>query len=138
MKIYSAYDPPPKELLVCSKGEGKTKQSEAKACDINVIVKRFHKTGVLPIANRSAFFADVSQMGDYVTVMGHIREASEAFERLPSKVRKQFDNNPGLFLDFCADPANRQEMVDMGLIEDVGAVQDVPVDSQPAEKAEGA
>lgn len=130
MKIFSAYDPPPSKPLVC--GRGRTRQSDAESCDVNVIVRRYHKTGVLPVANREVFFADVSQLGDYFTVLNHVREAEKGFMRLPAAVRTRFGNDAAAFLDFCGNPENRGELVEMGLIEDVGAVSNVPDDSQNA------
>ena len=103
-----------------------TKQSEAEACDINNIVRRYAGTGALPSTNRAAFFADVSEMGDYREALDRIREAQNAFMELPSDLRKRFKDDPAEFLDFCADPDNREEMVELGLIENVSDVVNLP------------
>lgn len=100
-------------------GPGRTRQSEAKACDINNIISRYKKTGVLPPASRQGLFMDVSQVGDYREAVTRVNMAQTAFMQLPAKVRSKFDNDPALFLDFCSDPGNREEMVELGLIEDV-------------------
>jgi hypothetical protein len=35
---------------------------------------------------------------------------------LPADIRFRFLNDPGRFVDFCSDPANRDEMSKMGLL----------------------
>lgn len=37
------------------------------------------------------------------------------FDTLPSKLRLRFGNDPAEFLSFVEDPANDQEMIDLGL-----------------------
>lgn len=99
-------------------GPGRTKQSFAEQSDINRIILRFKKTGVLENASvRQGVFADVSQLGDYHSVVHRVRLAEEAFETLPSGVRKKFNNDPGQLLSFLGDPENRSEAVKLGLIE---------------------
>lgn len=39
----------------------------------------------------------------------------KSFMTLPASVRERFANDPGEFLKFAEDPANLDEMVDMGL-----------------------
>ena len=98
--------------------KSRTRQADAAGVDINAIMKKYEKTGVLPVQGREAFYADVSQMGDYRTALEQVRMANDAFMQLPAAVRSKFDNEPALFLDFCSDDSNRAEMVEMGLIED--------------------
>ncbi len=78
---------------------------------------KYQKTGILPIANRETFFADVTQVTDYRGALENVRIAQEAFRQLPAPIRTRFDNDPAIFLDFTADPENRDEMIQMGLIE---------------------
>lgn len=94
-----------------------TKQSEAAATDINVIMKRYEQTGLLPQAVREAVFTDVSQVGDFRTALEVIRVAQEGFMQLPAQVRAEFRNDPAEFVDFCSDPGNRARMVELGLVE---------------------
>lgn len=97
--------------------DGKTRQADAEACDINVIMRRYEKTGMLPtMAQVEGYFADVSDMGDYRTALSVVREADGMFMALPAEVRRRFDNDPAAFVDFMADPANRDEAVKLGLV----------------------
>lgn len=116
VKVYSEYDPPPKPVLAKFE-KTLTRDSEAKDCDVNVIMARYEKTGMLPVDNRQAFFADVSEMGDYRSALHQVKMADEFFMSLPAKVRSRFDNDPAAFLDFVSDPASRDEMVELGLLE---------------------
>ncbi len=134
VKIYTAYSPPPK-VVMKKFGDSLTRQSEAASCNINKIMEKYEKTGVLPVMKREEFFADVSSMGDYRQALSQVQMADEAFMELPAKLRARFENDAAMFLDFCSDIANREEMVELGLLEDVsGAVPVVP--EVPAEGAE--
>lgn len=113
--IYTAYNPPPSVPYVCT-GKSLTRQSEAKDCDVNVIMARYEKTGVIPVQSREAFYADVSEMGDYRTAVHQVKMAEEYFGSLPARVRSEFDNDPAAFLDFVSDPENRGKMVELGLL----------------------
>ncbi len=116
---YSAVDTPPKVLVGIDPPWGKslTKQSEAKATNINTIVAQYDKTGLLPQVGRAALFADVSDAPDYRTALDLIRQADELFMGIPARVRSRFDNDPAVFLDWTSQPGNRDEMIEMGLIE---------------------
>jgi len=98
-------------------GYSLTDQSMAPECDINKIMLRWQKTGVLE--HRNTFegqygdFINVPQ--DYHSAMNQVIEAEEMFSSLPAKLRKRFGNDPGAYLDFVADPENASELVKMGL-----------------------
>lgn len=114
--VYSYYNRPPKVKLVCPE-ETRTRQSERDACDVNKIMARFEKTGLLPVDGRDAYFANVSQMGDFREAMEHVRLGERFFSQMPAAVRSRFDNDPAAFLDFVADPENEAELRSMGLLE---------------------
>ncbi len=116
VRIHHAYDPPPK-VRISKWGKSRTRQSEAAALDINNIMRKYEKTGILPVEGREAFYADVSTMPDYRSALAAVESADDAFMALPAAVRSRFDNEAALFLDFCSDPDNRDEMVTMGLLE---------------------
>ena len=88
-------------------------------CDINRIMLKYQKTGVLDHAKTyQGQYSDFSQVtGDYQEHMNAVIQANEMFMSLPSSVRKQFDNDPGEFLAFVDDPNNADEMVSLGLRE---------------------
>jgi len=106
-------------IVDCSGDKIRTKQSFKKECDINHIMNRFRKTGILTpdiLTRRTAQFADVSEVGDFQHCQEKIVNAQRAFDELPALIRSRFDNEPGKLLDFCANPENRAEAIDLGII----------------------
>jgi phage internal scaffolding protein len=106
-----------------------TKQSFKDRCDINQIVGRFQKTGLVDhVARFNGDYADLVDVPDYHDAMNKIIAANECFISLPSSLRKRFNNDPGEFLDFVGNPDNRDEMVELGLCEPIapGAVPASP------------
>lgn len=114
VEIRSAFSPR-KRVAIKFEGNGRTKQSEKDACDVNLIVKRFIATGELPSGNmRSPVFGDVTGL-EFRGMMDVIAAAQAAFEALPASVRKRFANDPAEFVEFCSDAENASEMVKLGL-----------------------
>jgi len=96
--------------------EGRTKQSMKDECDINLIMKKFEKTGILPdMIKENPQYGDFSEPIEYRESLEIVRHAKEQFENLSAKVRARFDNNPEAFLEFATNPENAKEMVDLGL-----------------------
>lgn len=90
-------------------------QSERDNCDVNLIVDRFQKTGVLPTMNKTPQYGDFSQLPDYQESLNTVIAAQKAFMTLDARIRKQFDNNPAEFLDFVDDPKNGDKLIEWGL-----------------------
>lgn len=92
-----------------------TKQSMAAECDINVIMARYQRTGVVPqmIGGR---FEDVSHVTSYHDAWNIILEAQDAFLRLPATVRKAFNNDPGEFLAAFEDPESHAMLRELGIM----------------------
>ncbi|QXP08116.1 MAG: internal scaffolding protein [Arizlama microvirus] len=97
-----------------------TKQSFSQECDINVIMARFEKTGILSSENaQTPRYGDFSDVIDYDESLRVVMEADEAFMSLPAKVRARFENDPSQLIEFVRDPANVDEAVSLGLMEPV-------------------
>lgn len=97
-----------------------TKQAFRDECDINHIMKRFKKIMNEDFLEKyngyvGGQFGDFSEVADYRTALDQLKRANSVFEALPSIVRKRFDNDPALFLDFCQDPKNLDELRELGL-----------------------
>ena len=95
----------------------RTQQHHKDECDINTIVRRFALTGQLPDNIRIPKYGDFDVVNDYHSAMNAVATANEAFDALPAAIRTKFQNDPGAFVDFCSDEANREELIKMGLIE---------------------
>jgi phage internal scaffolding protein len=86
-------------------------------CDINVIVERFGVTGQLPQTPLEPSYGDFSGVSDYHTALNAIRASEEAFMALPGKLRAKFDNDPNALLQFLQSEDNRNEAIELGLID---------------------
>jgi len=115
-KFKSAYGPKLRVALSFAENSRWTKQSFKDECDINNVMGRYLSTGEMPVINqRAPEYLDVTGI-DYQSAMELVAGAQSLFEDIPSNVRNRFQNDPGLFLDFCSDPKNREEMAKMGLL----------------------
>ena len=115
-----------------------TKQSFKEECDINNIVRKFETQGILPDNIRSnPQYGDFTNLPSYQESLNVVIEANERFTDLPAKVRKRFDNDPGKLIDFCQDPKNLDEMVELGLAKrprkDGDIIETPPKPRRPAE-----
>jgi len=93
----------------------RTQQHQRDESDINVIVRRYMKTGVLPAAVLSPFYAEFEESLSFQDAQAKIVAAREAFSLVPADVRARFQNNPALFHDFVIDPANKEEPIKLKL-----------------------
>lgn len=94
----------------------RTKQSFKEESDINSVLKKYARTGVLDAkAVDSGIYGDFSNAVTYQEAMNTVIRAQEQFAGLPSFVRNKFRNDPTEFLAFVEDSANADELVRMGL-----------------------
>lgn len=113
--IYSAYSPKIPFQLTCTTN-GRTKQSFKDECDINTIIKRFLKTGVLDFqAKNEPRYGDCSGI-EYQAAQNTVAAAKSLFNELPAALRARFENEPAKFLDFVNDDRNREEATKLGLL----------------------
>lgn len=93
-----------------------THQSFKDDCDIDKILKRYARTGVLEHVNTYKFdYADFLNVQDYHSSFNQVLNAQSMFMSLPAQIRSRFSNDPGLFLAFVQDPTNHNDLVSMGL-----------------------
>lgn len=94
-----------------------TKQSHRDECDINRIMAKYEKTGVIDHVNTyQGNYGDATGVTSYHQAMNQIRAADDAFMSLPSQIRAKFQNDPGTFLEFMDDPENNDEKILLGLL----------------------
>lgn len=91
------------------------KQSMAAECDINVIMARYQRTGVVPQIIGGAY-EDVSHVTSYHDAWNIILEAQDMFMRLPAQVRKAFDNDPAKLLAAIEDPESHAMLRELGIM----------------------
>jgi len=99
-------------------------------CDINVIVERFGVTGQLPVRAIEPTYGDFSGVTDYHTALNKIKAAEAEFMALPAKLRAKFDHDPNALLNFLENEANRDEAIELGLIDGEPVVRPIVSDAE--------
>lgn len=103
--------------LDCSVEPSMTKQSFADECDINKIMERYEKTGVMSEGRRMYEFGEAISEYSYQESLNAVLFADEQFSNLPARVRDRFGNDPVQLLKFLEDPKNRDEAIELGLVD---------------------
>ncbi len=112
---------PPQCEGVHTGSESPVQQHFQEESDINSIVGRYDKTGVLA---SSQGYGGVAKWGDFSNVQtlqqaqDGLIKANEAFMALPSKIRDRFQNDPKKLVDFCSNPENKKEAQFLGILPD--------------------
>lgn len=108
-----------RRVVHACEGKSLTEQHHASEVNINSIVSRYAKTGVLPVRGGNPSYGDFTGVEDYHSACEAVRQAEAAFMTLPPEVRKRFGNDPGELIDFVSDEGNRAEAVRLGLVAEV-------------------
>lgn len=120
LPFFTAYGPK-RRLKHRDPGEPFVQQHFRDQCNINKIMERYERTGVMAGPQGRGgrpMFGDVSMIGDYQNALQTVSDANEAFESLPAEIRKRFDNNPAALVDFVKNPQNRDEAIELGMLPD--------------------
>ena len=97
-------------------GASLTKQAEKDDTDINLILKKYNRTGLMPHVNMlQGMYGDFSTANDYHASLNAVQRAQDAFMALPATIRSRFDNDPAAFLEFMSDDKNLDEAYSLGL-----------------------
>lgn len=116
----------------------RTQQHMAAACDINNIMSRYEKTGVIEHGNRARPEYGFVPAVDFREAVEIIKNGETRFAELPAALRRRFNDSPVEFLDFVSDPANLDEMRSLGLAkpESGTPVEGTPPNEPPAASEE--
>ncbi len=91
--------------------DGRTKQSFKNGTDINRILAKAHKTGVISHLNKyGAIYGDFSDMPDLLQANERLARGQQIFDELPSEVRAEFRQEIGEFYKYVNDPANKDDL----------------------------
>lgn len=94
-----------------------TQQQHKDECDINNIIRKYDKTGLIKhVARFEAKFGDFTGL-DFRQMQQTVIDAKNQFAQLPMEIRKRFDNNPEKLIEFMEHPENRDEAIKLGLID---------------------
>ena len=117
-KTEETYTPAPRKSVAIdfSNSPSRTKSEFKDEVNINTIVKKAMRTGVLPSGDRQPLYADFTQLNSYESAQLAIAEAKSSFENLPSNIRAKFDNDVTELLDFVDNEDNKEEAIQLGLL----------------------
>lgn len=89
--------------LDCSGDEILVKQSEADSCDVNKILEKYARTGILPETREAIWGQDFGDVPSFMEAMERVRMADEAFLALPAELRLECGNDPVKFVEKLQD-----------------------------------
>lgn len=114
--MYSFYREHPRVMKFYDPEDSVTIQSDAEAADINNILDKYRRTGILEhIQTRHAQYGDFSEIGDYQEKLNTVMAVTEVFNSLPVDVREEFDNDPANFIEYASQQENRERLSQLGL-----------------------
>lgn len=94
-----------------------TQQQFAEDCDINCIISKFTKTGLLTHVKESqGSYGDFLKIPDYQTSLNLITQAQSDFNLLPPQLRSKFQNDPNNLINYLSQPQNQDEAIKLGLL----------------------
>ena len=113
-----------------------TQQQFKEESDINTIVDRFMKSGIMPTPVNMPQYMDSEGIFDFQTAMNVVRQADENFMRMDAKVRARFNNSPQEFLDIFGNPDNADEAIRLGLAIPKPVAETIVSAAEPSSKTE--
>ncbi len=104
-----------KHAITFDKSEDMCEQSHKKACDVNSIMARFQKSGIIDHhAKHGLHYGEVPAI-DYREAMEIVATSNSMFAELPSKARQYFDNDPAKFLEYTENPENHTKLTELDI-----------------------
>lgn len=99
----------------------RTKSEFKDDTDINQIVAKYRRTGILPVSAHAsaARYGDFSQIPDYAEMLLRVHAAEDLFNALPSIIRKKFDNNPQEFIKAVQSGSENELVERLGLVREL-------------------
>lgn len=97
-------------------------QSFKDECDVNNIIDRYTRTGVVPdylTQTAEGVYGDFSDVGDFTDMQNKLIQAQASFDALPSEVRRRFDDDPAKLIAFVRNKDNYDEAVKLGIVNKV-------------------
>lgn len=93
-----------------------TKQEFTQQCDPNYILDRFASGQDIEFNTKTPRYGDFTGVPvSYHEALNFIKNAEQAFMELEAPLRAKFQNDPAQFLAFVEDPANAEQLIELGL-----------------------
>lgn len=103
MKIRKRFSERVQVGVACTAEEKRTKGSFKEECDINKIIARAKKSGMLPPSAKVPVYGDFADVPSYQAALDLVIQAEAAFAALPADVRAECFNSPQVFLEKVKD-----------------------------------
>ena len=113
-----------------------TQQHFKDETDINNILRQFNITGLLPEAPLSPRYGDFTGIVDYHTALNAVIAAEDDFMALPAHLRARFQNDPENLINFLNDESNKDEAIQLGLIDQKLIENEQKIEAEIASKGE--
>lgn len=105
-----------KPLAKLPSGNTKMQQHMVRDVDINTILSKYRKTGVIThIARAKAIYGNFTELKDVADAMNVTAKASQVFDSLPAEIRNEFKNSIPGFFEYIQDPKNRARCEELGI-----------------------
>lgn len=118
LKIKGPYDPV-EEVHSNTVGPSMTQQQFKDECDVNNILRKYSEYGHLDHVNRAQpRYMDCSSISAH-TFQEHLdfmMDFEDHFDSLPEEIRKRFDDDPSLMMEFLSDERNHEEAMRIGIL----------------------
>lgn len=97
-----------------------TRQEFKDECDINTIMRRMVKSGMVPVVD-GARYGDFANVGDFREAQELVIRARKQFDALPSEAREKFKHDPGEMLRWVHDKGTTlEDAKSIGLLSEEG------------------
>jgi len=106
-------------LFKGKRSKSRTQQHFKNEVNINTIMKKARRTGVLPVKDQDSYFQDLTGVTDYKSSMDRILEINQKFDALPAVIRNKFGNDPDQILKYLQNPENEGEARKLGLLREL-------------------
>ncbi len=105
-----------KRVLTVNLQKNMTEQAHAKECDMNYILRKYQKTGLIEHVKKHQGRYDDITVTDFTEAMHKVSEAQDMFNELPSFVKKKVGGSVEKFLEFVQNPNNKADMQRLGML----------------------
>lgn len=97
--------------------QSRTKQEFLRDADISVMYERFFSGGSLEVNKLEPKFLDLSELPSFDESQRLLADVGSQFRVQPAAFRAEFDNDESIFVDWILDPENRDEAIELGVLE---------------------
>ena len=123
--------------IYTEKRKSMTQQHHVKNTNINQIMKRFERTGVLPVRTAQPLSGPIPDVESFHEAMNIVVKGRQMFEGLPSNIREHFGNSPEAFLAAFQDENQHDKLRELKLmapkpVEPPAAPPAAPAEPPPA------